>query len=38
MIGKTNFEELERFVIDNGEPKKRSGREEMLENIINSYI
>ena len=38
MNGKTNFEELERFVIDNGEPKKRSGREEMLENIINSYI
>ena len=38
MNGKTNFEELGRFVIDNGEPKKRSGREEMLENIINSYI
>jgi len=25
-------------VHQNGEPEKMSGREEMLENIINSYI
>ena len=36
--GKTSFAELERYVHKNGEPEKRSGREEMLENIINSYI
>ena len=38
MTGGSSFEELEQFVIDKGEPKKLSGREEMLENIINSYI
>jgi len=38
MAGGSTFEELERYVIQNGEPKKSSGREEMLENIINSYI
>ena len=36
--GKTSFAELERYVHKNGEPEKRSGREEMLENLINSYI
>ncbi len=38
MSGKTTFAELERYVHQNGEPEKMSGREEMLENIINSYI
>ena len=38
MKGTTSFAELERYVLKNGEPAKVSGREEMLENIINSYI
>lgn len=38
MQGKTSMAELEAYVIKNGEAEKRSGREEMLENIINSYI
>lgn len=38
MTGKTSFEELEKFVHQHGEPEKRSGREEMLENIVNSYL
>ena len=38
MNGQTTFAELERYVHKNGEPEIRSGREEMLENIINSYI
>ena len=38
MSGKTTFAELERYVHQNGEPEKMSGREEKLENIINSYI
>ena len=38
MSGKTNFAELEKYVHQHGEPVKRSGREEMLENIVNSYL
>ena len=38
MSGKATFAELERYVHQNGEPEKMSGREEKLENIINSYI
>ena len=38
MNGQPTFAELERYVHKNGEPEIRSGREEMLENIINSYI
>jgi xylose isomerase len=38
MQGKTSMAELEAYVIKNGEAQKRSGREEMLENIINYYI
>ena len=38
MTGKTSFKELETYILQNGEPQKRSGREEMLENIINGYI
>ena len=38
MTAKTSFEELERYVIAHGEPEKISGREELLENIVNSYI
>ncbi len=36
--GKTDFAELESYILQKGEPEKRSGREEMLENIINSYL
>jgi xylose isomerase len=38
MAGKTSFAELERYVLKHGEPAKQSGREEMLENIVNGYI
>ncbi len=38
MQGKATLADMERYVIKNGEPAKRSGREEMLENIINTYI
>ena len=38
MDGKTDFKELEAYVLKRGEPRKRSGREEMLENIINSFL
>ena len=38
MRGETSFEELERYVHAQGEPEMRSGREEMLENLINTYI
>ncbi|NKB71817.1 MAG: xylose isomerase [Candidatus Latescibacteria bacterium] len=38
MRGQTSFTELEQYIHDNGEPAKASGREEMLENIVNNYI
>ena len=38
MTGKATFAELERYVLKQGEPEKRSGREEMLENIVNCYL
>ena len=38
MDGKTNFKQLEAYIHKHGEPQKRSGREEMLENIVNTYI
>ncbi|AQT69140.1 Xylose isomerase [Anaerohalosphaera lusitana] len=36
--GKVDFEKLEQYTIENGEPELRSGRQEMLENILNEYI
>jgi len=36
--GKAGFEELEAYILDNGEPKLQSGRQEMLENLLNDYI
>lgn len=36
--GKTDFRELERYILKNGEPKRRSGRQELLENIVNQYM
>ncbi len=36
--GKIGFAELEKYTLENGEPKPQSGRQEMLENILNDYI
>ena len=38
MAGTTGFEELEQYVLKQGEPAKQSGREEMLENLLNTYL
>jgi xylose isomerase len=36
--GKMDFDKLEKFILQNGEPKLQSGRQELLENILNDYI
>jgi len=36
--GKAGFKELESYVLENGEPEITSGRQEMLESILNQYI
>ena len=38
MNGQETIESLEKYVIQEGEPDLKSGRQEMLENIIASYI
>ena len=38
MSGKVGFEELEKWIVKQDKPVLASGRQEMLENIINSYI
>ena len=38
MSGKTGLEEIEKWVLANDAPVLQSGRQEMLENILNSYI
>ena len=38
MAAESGFDELERHVLANPEPKPASGRQEYLENLINSYI
>jgi xylose isomerase len=35
---KVGFAELEAYILEHGEPKLASGRQEMLENILNEYI
>jgi len=35
---KIGFEELEAYILQHGEPKLQSGKQELLENIFNSYI
>jgi xylose isomerase len=35
---RTNFRELDAYVRKHGEPRQVSGRQEMLENIINQYL
>jgi len=36
--GKATFTQMEKYTLENGEPKLQSGRQEMLENILNEYI
>ncbi|MGJ3241943.1 MAG: xylose isomerase [Opitutales bacterium] len=36
--GEVGFEELEAYALEAGEPKTTSGRQEMLENLINQFI
>ncbi len=36
--GGLDFEALEAYTLKNGEPKVQSGRQEMLENILNEYL
>jgi xylose isomerase len=36
--GSVGFEELEAYVLKNGEPLVASGRQEMLENLVNEFI
>ena len=38
MSGKVGFVELEQWIMKKGKPELQSGRQEMLENILNSYI
>ena len=36
--GKVGFKELEKIALKSGEPKRKSGRQEYLENLLNTYI
>jgi len=36
--GKATFTQMEKHTLENGEPQIQSGRQEMLENILNEYI
>ena len=36
--GSATFEDLEKFTLETGEPKIASGRQEMLENLVNEFI
>ena len=36
--GEVGFEELEKYALSNGEPTLDSGRQEMLENLINEFV
>ena len=37
--GKTNFKELEKYMLEKGDvTPNTSGRQEMLENILNEFI
>ncbi len=38
IAGKIGFKELEAYTLKNGEPRLSSGRQEMLESILNQYI
>jgi len=34
----TSFAELEKYVLENGEPEMRSAQQEKLENVVNQYL
>ena len=36
--GKLDFEQLEAYTLEHGEPQIKSGRQELLENLLNDYI
>ena len=36
--GKADFKKLEAYTLKNGEPKVESGRQELLENLINEFV
>ena len=36
--GQLSFEDMEQYILKHGEPKVVSGRQELLENILNEYI
>jgi xylose isomerase len=36
--GEVGFEELEAYTLEHGEPEVQSGRQEMLENLLNEYL
>ena len=38
MSGKVGLEDVEKWVLQQGAPVQQSGRQEMLENILNSYL
>jgi len=38
MKRKVGFRDLERWIIKEGKPETKSGRQEMLENVLNSYL
>lgn len=35
---KVGFEELEKYTLEHGEPNIKSGRQELIENVLNEYI
>lgn len=37
-LGKADFKKLEAYALKNGEPRVESGRQELLENLINEFI
>jgi xylose isomerase len=38
MAGREDFDSLERWILESGDPALKSGRQEMLEGLIGSYI
>ncbi|MFO7869831.1 MAG: xylose isomerase, partial [Kiritimatiellia bacterium] len=36
--GAVGFKELEKYALEQGEPEQKSGKQEMLENILNGYL
>ena len=38
MAGKVGFRDLEQWIVKEGKPELESGRQEMLENVLNSYL